>query len=215
MKKFLLPVLAVLFFWRTFAHQPRLVFQQPVGQVINVKNPEISQAFYGNLSWQEDIYTIIADTGFWLYINILVPDLPASRTDFAVDIIEGNDDVVYTRLDGKNHNRSGFFEPFGGDDYLKWPSRKKQVSAGIYTIRISNPDNQGKYALAVGEKENFPFKEMVNTYKVMPTLKTIFFEKPRYTTFWNYVWLMIVVTGGVMIIVIRWGVKLVKYIKRK
>lgn len=88
MKKILLPILAVLFFGFTFAHQPRLVFKQPAGQVVNIQNPEVSQAFYGILSGQADTYQIIAETRFLLYINILAPDLPYSRTDFTVDIIE-------------------------------------------------------------------------------------------------------------------------------
>lgn len=85
---------------------------------MNVQNPEVSQAFYGNLVGQEDVYQIVSTTGFLLYVNILSPDLSGSRTDFMVDIIEG-DAAIYTRIDGKKFQRSKFFEPFGGDAYLQ------------------------------------------------------------------------------------------------
>jgi hypothetical protein len=65
-----------------------LVFEQPAGQVVNIQNPEISQAFYGILSGQQDVYQIVSDTGFLLYVNLVVPDISGSRTDFAVDVIE-------------------------------------------------------------------------------------------------------------------------------
>ncbi len=215
MKKAILWLLLLfIWIWFTFAHQPRLIFQQPAGQVVNVQNPEISQAFYGNLAGQEDTYQIVSITGFLLYVNILSPDLSGSRTDFIVDIIEGNA-AIYTRIDGKKFQRSKFFEPFGGDTYLQWISREKQVGPGTYTIKVSNSDNQGKYSLAIGKLESFSMKEIINTYKVMPALKIQFFEKPRYTIFWNYVWLFLLVMIVAVVVVVWWGVKIVKYIRRR
>ena len=118
MKKFFLPFFATAFIGFAFAHQPRLVFEQPAGQIVEVQNPEVSQAFYGILSGQDDIYQIVSDTGFLLYVNIVVPKIYGSRTDFTVDVIEGNN-AVYTRLDGKGFAWTDFFEPFGGDAYLR------------------------------------------------------------------------------------------------
>lgn len=214
MKRFFLPIFALFFFWFTFAHQPRLVFQQPSGHIVDVKNPEVSQAFYGILSWQEDVYQIVSDTGFLLYVNIVVPDISWRRTDFTVDIREG-DDAIYTRLDGKAAQWSGFFEKFAGDQYLQWPKRERPVGPGTYTIKVSNTDNQGKYSLAIGKRESFPFSEMVKTMKAIPDLKMVFFEKPRYTILRNYIWLMVWVTIIVFIIFIWWIIKLVKYVKSK
>ncbi|MEI8009427.1 MAG: hypothetical protein WCI00_09025 [bacterium] len=75
MKKLFLVVFVGVNLGFTFAHQPRLVFNQPIGQVVNIKNPEVSQAFYGILSGQEDVYQIVSNTGFLLYIDIVVPKL--------------------------------------------------------------------------------------------------------------------------------------------
>lgn len=51
MRKYSLLLLAIfLSIGFAFAHQPRLVFKQPIGQIIQIQNPEDSQAFYGILS---------------------------------------------------------------------------------------------------------------------------------------------------------------------
>lgn len=111
-----------------------------------------------------------------------------------VDILEGND-AIYTRLDGTAIQRSWFFEKFAGDFYLQWPRREKYVGPGAYTIKISNKENQGKYSLAIGKIESFPLNETIKTFKAMPALKMVFFQKPRYTIFPNYV-------GGFFIILL-------------
>ena len=214
MKKLFLPVLAVMFFWCAFAHQPRLVFQQPAGQVTLIQNPEVSQAFYGILSWQEDVYQIVADTGFLLYVNLVVPDLSWTRTDFTVDIQEGNS-VIYTRLDGKAMQRSWFFEKFAGDFYLQWPKREKQVGPWTYTIKISNKDNLGKYSLAIGKIESFPLNETLKTFKAMPALKMVFFEKPRYTIFPNYVGGFFIIIVLILVWLIVLVVRSIQYFKNR
>lgn len=215
MKKISLLVL-VLCIWIgvSFAHQPRLVFTYPVGEIINVKNPEVSQAFYGNLSGQEDIYQIQSDTGFLLYVSIVVPKISGSRTDFTVDIIKW-DEAIYSRLDGKRFVWTDFFEAYAGDKYLQWPSSEKTVDPWIYTIRVSNSDNIWKYSLAIGKKESFPFDEIIHTYKVLPQLKMVFFEKPWYTIFLNIVWWWVLIGIIVVIMLTMGSIKLVKYSKHR
>ena len=209
MKKFFLLVFVVVSFWFTFAHQPRLVFDQAIGQVVKIKNPEVSQAFYGILSGQEDVYQIVSDTWFLLYVSLVVPKISWSRTDFTVDIIEGNA-AVYTRLDGKWFTWTDFFEPFAGDMYLQWPSIEKQVGSGTYTIKVSNADNHGKYSLAIGKIESFPLNETIHTYKVLPELKMVFFDKPWYTMFRNVVWWALLWLVIVLILVVLGIVKFTK-----
>ena len=215
MKKYSLLVL-VIFAWIgvSFAHQPRLVFDQPIGQVVNIQNPEVSQAFYGMLSGQEDVYQIVSDTWFLLYVSLVVPKISWSRTYFTVDIIEGNM-AVYTRLDGKWFTWTDFFEPYAGDMYLQWPSIEKQVGSGTYTIKVSNADNHGKYSLAIGKIESFPFNEIIHTYKVLPELKMVFFDKPWYTMFRNIVWILLLSMIVVVIVAICGSIKLIKYIRHK
>lgn len=205
---FVIPLL--LWVWISFAHQPRLIFKQPIGYITQIQNPEVSQAFYGILSGQEDIYKIIAKTGFLLYVNLVVPNISGSRKDFSVDIIEG-DSIEYTRLEGKWFIWTDFFEPYGGDEYFQWPTREKQVDPGVYTIRVSSPNNQWKYSLAIGKRESFPIKEIINTYKVMPQLKIVFFEKPWYMLFRNVVWWFFIWAIIIMIWMVWGGIYRVKY----
>ena len=160
------------------AHQPRLEWNHPSSEnnPIVVTKPEISQAFYGILSGHADYYQIKMDTGFLLYVNIVVPDLPKQRIDFLVDIREGNS-AVYTRLDGTKFQRTGFYEEFAGDQYFQWPEYSRQVPAGTYNIIVSNKDNQGKYSLAIGQIESFPLGESLKTLVALPALKIHFFNK--------------------------------------
>lgn len=114
-----------------------------------------------------------------MYISIVVPDLSGQRTDFVVDIIEGND-AIYTRMNGSKFTRTPFHEEFAGDDYLKGPEWEQEVGAGDYTIIVSNTANQGKYSLAIGKIESFPADEILKTFSALPQLKTQFFNKPRW-----------------------------------
>ena len=215
MKKLIVSVIIIgMWIWFTFAHQPRLIFQQPAGQVVNIQNPEVSQAFYGNLVGQEDKYQIVSNTGFLLDVSLTVPDISWSRTDFVLEVRDQHNIIIST-VDGKTVPWSKFFEPFAGDNYLSSLWWAMNAWSGVYNIIVHNPDNQWKYALVVGTIESFPAKEIINTFKVMPALKMQFFEKPRYTIFWNYVWLFLLVMIIVVVVVVWWGVKLVKYIRRR
>ena len=117
------------------------------------------------------------NTGFLLYINIVVPQLSGQRTDFMADILQG-DTAVYTRMDGSRFHWIPFYEEFAGDNYLKWPEREQEVAAGEYTIKVSNIGNQGKYSLVIGKIESFPANEILKTFISLPILKTQFFNKP-------------------------------------
>jgi hypothetical protein len=96
---------------------------------------------------------------------------------------------------------------------LQWPSLERQVSPWTYTISVSSPDNQGKYSLVIGKLESFPLNETIHTYKVLPELKMVFFDKPWYTAFWNIVGWFLLGTIIVLVVLI-WGiVKIIKYIR--
>jgi hypothetical protein len=59
------------------AHQPRLERNQVSDEAnpIVITKPEVSQAFYGILSGHADYYQIKMDTGFQLYVSLVVPQL--------------------------------------------------------------------------------------------------------------------------------------------
>ncbi len=177
-----------------FAHQPRLVGDRPL---IEVRDPEISQAFYARLNGNPQTYDIRSDVPLRLYVNLLVPDIPGIETDYEAVIsreTEGGGEVL-ARLDGKDYAWRPFFEPFGGDRYLLGPEFDEPVPAGAYTVVVSSPDNAGKYVLAVGKIEKFPPKEMARTIVALPKLKK-FFGKSPWTAYFNLSGAFLLVTIG-------------------
>jgi dipeptidase E len=69
-----------------------------------------------------------------------------------------------------------YYEEFGRDYYLKGPEFEQKMSAGKYKIKVFSADNTGKYVLAVGKKEVFDVKSLLNIYWQLPLLKITFFE---------------------------------------
>ncbi len=180
------------------AHQPRLVGDRPS---VEVKNPEISQAFYARLAGGPQSYSIHSSEPFHLYLNLLVADQPGSDTDYRAVVYRGREapDNVLARLDGGDAPWRKFFEPFGGDRYLLGPELERDVPAGTYVVVVTSPDNAGRYALAVGKKESFPIGEIIRTIGVLPRLKSEFFDKSPLTGFLNLsgAFLLLVAAGAV------------------
>jgi len=153
------------------AHQPRIV----EGEVTEVVDPEISKAYYGELSGKPHIYTIKASEEFDLYVGILVPDTRNQKKDVLSEIYSGEE--LLETLGGSDSEWTKFFEPFGQSSYFEGGEYKVRVQAGEYTIRVSSADNDSKYSLAVGEIEAFDGKESVNALSLIPDLKRDFFNE--------------------------------------
>lgn len=156
------------------AHQPRI----PEGDEITVTEPEISKAYYSKLSGNPQVYRISSDKPFVLYVNLLVPDITGQKRDVSASVIkDGNPTTTLAILDGTGYEWKKFFEPFGHDTYLTGPEYKSGVPAGTYEIRVSNPGNDSKYSLAIGETEAFDLAESINAIKLIPRIKHSFFDK--------------------------------------
>lgn len=158
-----------------FAHQPRIVEHSP----ITVTDPEVSKAYYGELTGEPHVYRVSSSAPFDLYLNLLTPDIDDQTKDFSALMIKlySPDSKPYATLDGTNFAWAKFWEPFGVDWYWKGPEFEKRAEAGDYEIRISNPTNRGKYTLAIGEIEAFDAKETWNALRLIPQLKSSFFEE--------------------------------------
>lgn len=154
------------------AHQPRLVNDSKV----EVPAPEVSKAYYAELTGVPHTYYINSDKEFNLYLNLLVPknSNPDGRFSAALYNMATDEELYF--LDGDNFEWKEFFEPFGHDTYLEGPEYKTAMPAGQYRVVVFNQFNQGKYALAIGELESFDFAEFMNVYKLLPQLKKDFFN---------------------------------------
>lgn len=190
MKKIYVILSFVFLFSFVFAHNPRVIWDEnnDSWSPIVVQSQENSQAFYAELKWKSDFYKIVSNTGFLLYLSLTVPAISSSDKDYWMMV----SDVLWNLLNDTNWNNviwTGFYEKFAWDLYYQWPEFERQVASWEYYIKIYSPDNIWKYALAVWKLEKWPLNEVWNTFKVLPTLKSYFFEKPIITMFFNYIWL--------------------------
>jgi len=196
-------LLFVLFFsiCAVSAHQPRLEVgvKSSLTDPIVVQNPEISQAFYGNLNGQPDYYKITSTKPFNLYANILVPQAPGISPDFVSAQITDSSGKTIAILDGTKSTWMPMFEPFGGDYYLQGPSFSQNVSAGTYYIKIYNQNNTGKYSLAIGAIESFPPDESLKALINIPLLKEQIFGKPVTSLFFEFLGIILAL-GTIMVL---------------
>lgn len=156
----------------TFAHQPRIVEK---GKVY-VGDPEVSKVYYDELSGGPRIYRLSSEHPWKLYLNVLVPRYANGTGRY--------DTIVYDVAKKKNvaalESASGpwqpFWEEYGRDWYLRGPELRKDMPAGVFEIVVMGNGNEGKYALAIGERETFPLGEAINAVRILPKVKRMFFE---------------------------------------
>jgi hypothetical protein len=166
------------------AHEPRYVQDS---QLVIIKNPNISQAFYGELKGREAYYLIDLKQEQDLFFQILVPNLPDIQKDKSISIDYspklGQKAISFLNLNPELAVWKNFYDDYAGDDYWQGPDIKKTGESGYYFIKVASPDNTGKYVLVVGEKEEFPAPEIIKAAIIIPMLKTQFFSKPIWQAF--------------------------------
>ena len=172
-----------------FAHQPRIVESDE----IVVIDPEVSKAYYGELSGAPHVYTISAPESFNLYVGILMPYAEDSKKDVVAEIRNGEE--LLQVLGGESAEWESMFEFFGQSNYLDGGEYKANVDAGEYTISVSSENKDSKYSLAIGEIEAFDGNETINALKLIPELKSNFFEESPISFIkspfgWGYILIM-------------------------
>jgi len=187
------------------AHQPRIT----ESRLTQVPEPEISKAYYGKLSGEPDVYVIEMSTVFDLYVNLLVPDIEGQKKDVSAVVLKNGAELVV--FDGPNFEWKQFYEPFGVDNYWVGPEHKARAEAGIYEIRVWSSNNDSKYSLAIGEKEAFDSKEILNALTLVPLIKKdIFNESPIGFIISPFGWGLIVIMyliAGIAGLVFRFALK--------
>ncbi len=183
------------------AHQPRVDVgtNTSVTNPIIIENPEISQAFYGNLKGSPDYYQITSDKPFELYINLLVPASPGLGGSLPSAQVTDSSGKIIMTLNGTTSTWTPYFEEFGGDYYLKGPESSKNVPAGTYNIKVFNANNQGKYSMAVGKIEAFPADESLKAIINLPILKEQFFGKAVTVLFFEFLGIILAL-GTIMVL---------------
>jgi steroid 5-alpha reductase family enzyme len=173
MKKITFLLVFLLMLTSVLAHQPRVGTEN-----IQVEDVEVSKAYYGDLNGVPHIYTIDSDKEFSIYVNVLIPGNELTHT-ISAELSKDNEVIEF--LDGENFEWEVWYEEFARDYYMKGPElgenfkSTSKLSAGKYEVKVFNQNNQGKYSLAIGEKEEFPAPEIVNAILLVPWLKLTFF----------------------------------------
>lgn len=155
----------------TSAHQPRLVESEETAVI----DPEVSKAYYGELSGAPHVYSINATEAFELYVGILMPYAEDSEKDVQAEIRKGED--ILQVIGGPDADWKEMFEFFGQSKYWDGGEYKAKVEAGEYTIVVTSANNDSKYSLAIGEIEAFDGNETVNALNLIPELKSDFFDE--------------------------------------
>ncbi len=206
--KYIIFLLLCFIPYTTFAHIPRLVSENKV----QVQNPDISQAFYAELKGKPDVYYFSFDKRSPYYIGLLAPKIDGIDKDYTFEIYnESDNNKLIAKLSGKDRVWSEFYEPFAGDFYWQGPEIRGEFEPGKYKVKVFSPDNKGKYVIAIGEKEQFLGKDIIDTIKVLPKLKHDYFGKSYFSVFANRVGLfllgtILILTGIIVLIV--WLVRL-------
>ncbi len=182
-------------------HQPRMVMDTDshITSPLIVEAPEISQAFYGELKNKPDFYLIESDKDFNLYFQILSP-YNDGRRDFSVAIYKNN--KLYSLLDGSHFSWIEFYESFAGDKYWQGPEIDQKAALGSYLIIVYNSENTGKYSLAVGKIESFPFNEAMKTLIILPELKHDFFDKSYFAIFQGVIGKILLIIFAIIVILV-------------
>jgi NADH dehydrogenase [ubiquinone] 1 alpha subcomplex assembly factor 1 len=152
---------SILFLVSSIAHAHRPVIvknQSSKEKPVLVKEPEISYAYYGELVGEPHYYKIVYPKEFILYVNVLVPDFspktePIPKHDMSFQI-SADAQPLFT-AEGNESEWQRFYERYGRDHYYMGPEFEQGVPAGTYLIKVFSGNNKGKYALAIGKKENF------------------------------------------------------------
>lgn len=160
------------------AHQPKCVSVSDAEAGIAVAAPEISKAYYCELKGKPHVYRFSSEKPFAAYAGILVP---GKTLGTPVSFELQHDGKTIFRGDGASFTWKQFYEEHGGDWYMSGPEYGAEfksthtLPAGEYTITVFNETNTGKYSLAIGDVESFPFFEIVKAIWNVMLLKLFFF----------------------------------------
>lgn len=164
-----------------FAYVPNLVTQETLHDITTVYDPELSQAFIGQLNDQPHTYEISAEEPFSLFVQLRIPDIDSSKNNVSGIIIKeqkrGRVEEV-TRFLAKDAAWSVKDDSLSGDTYREGASFERSLDAGVYRIEVSTPDNIEKYILMIGTREEMTIGYFELISRLMDMKK--FAEKSRF-----------------------------------
>ena len=164
------------------AHIPQMVAPESPRTLLQIDDPTISKAYYGNLVGFPHTYQLVSNEPFLLDIEILVPDIERAENIVSGIVVQqldrgGVTEVV--RLPASDASWESFNEPYGNDDYRQGGSFETELEAGSYLIEMSTPRNIGPYIFVIGELEDFSELGYFETVRRIAEVKA-FFGKSKF-----------------------------------
>lgn len=178
--------LSFLALWMPFqaqAHQPRIVDSEKT----EIRNPEISQAFYGELQGTPKTFVIESDKDFVLYLQLLVPKMTNADARYSAVAFESTEQgrIPVASISGESQEWKEYHEEFANDVYLQSQGTEYQARSGKYEVDVFGNGDSGKFVLVIGKAESFPASEIWNALVVVPQLKKEFFHTTPLTLVWT------------------------------
>ncbi len=180
MRFFLFGIFLLMTSSPAYAHVPVIIEGLGQSDVITIDDPDLSQAFYGEMAGFPHTYEIRISEPLKLYAHILVPDIESSKNNISGIIIKerigGGRVTEITRLLAKDGAWVSEYEPFGGDSYREGPQYETTLEPGTYRLEVNTPDNVEKYVLVVGTREEMT----IGYFEMIQRLAKVkqFFGKP-------------------------------------
>tara|TARA_B100000676_G_C17739049_1_gene660426 strand:- start:36 stop:623 length:588 start_codon:yes stop_codon:yes gene_type:complete len=191
MSKFLKNIIIFINFYLFFVTVP-IIAHQPVldAEGMNTKKmpfiieqPEISKAIFSELKGDAHYYKIESDSSFKFYAGITVPkinDCPLLNR-FSFEVLDEKFNII-ERKDGENFKWWAWYEKHGENWYWIGPEigenfkSNRIYKSGTYYIRVYNKSKSGKYVLAVGDIESFPFTVILRMIFTMPKINSYYWD---------------------------------------
>ena len=127
-----------------------------------------------------NVLTAIRNSNFTQVLKCPFDDCPLSEK-FSFEVIGTNFRLIELK-DGENFNRWPWYEKHGEKWYWIGPEIGEKLKSnrvlkeGTYYLRLFNRTNTGRYILAVGETESFPFTVIVRMLYTMPKINSAFWD---------------------------------------
>lgn len=133
---------------------PVPVEQGTLHDITQIADPKAAQLFFGTLRNLPHTYEIRSAEPFHLALAIRVPDTETARNTVSGILIQEVGDrgrvKEVTRLLAMDASWESVYDPWTGDTYRTGGTYAHDLSAGVYRIEVSTPNNLEPYMLMVG-----------------------------------------------------------------
>ncbi len=150
--------------------------------VIDVpEDAEVARAYYGELRGAPDTFEIVSAEDFELFVQVAAPEIDGIRKIYngiIVEVLNRGGVVEVARLPSGSVEWQSDYEFSTGDSYLRGPSYTGKLSAGVYRVEVSTPENYGKYVLFMGTRHESEYGLLAAIGNLFSIKK--FFEKSTF-----------------------------------